>query len=169
MAAHCCHDFLGVDIGYFFARITFLCAVWLGILAGNQRENMCLYSWKSIWGDDTHTWNTSQSSRWIKTHSGIKPWQQNNSPATRRKNILNPIVLYRTVLYCIKHGFQQRRIKHRFGAIHLFYELIIHDHLESRAMNITDDTHEAIYQSAGNRWTRLEERCTVYHHCILCC
>lgn len=29
-------------------------------------------------------------------------------------------------------------------------------------MNITDDSHEAIYQSAGNRWTRLEERCTVY-------
>lgn len=22
-------------------------------------------------------------------------------------------------------------------------------------MNITDDTHEAIYQSAGNRWTHL--------------
>lgn len=37
-----------------------------------------------------------------------------------------------------------RYIKYHFAAIYLFNELIIHAHLESWAMNITDDTHEAI-------------------------
>lgn len=74
-----------------------------------------------------------------------------NNKTTPLQHDEKHIELHCTVLYCTKHGFQQRCIKHRFGAIHLFYDLIIHDHPESRAMNITDDTHEAIYQSAGNR------------------
>lgn len=167
-------DFPGVDLGCFFARTTFsfvqfALASWLA----NSGEYVSLQSEVNL-GSDTHTWNTSQSSRWIKTHSEIKPRQQNSSPCkyTQKKTTrwagLYCTVLYCTVLYCV-HGFQQRCIKHRFGAIRLLNELIIHDHLESRAMNITDDTHEAIYQSAGNRWTRLEERCTVHRHCFLCC
>ena len=36
-----------------------------------------------------------------------------------------------------------------FKAIHLFRMLIIHDQLKTRAVNISDDTHEAIYQSRG--------------------
>lgn len=52
-------------------------------------------------------------------------------------------------LYCIVRA--EGIYEHRFGAIHLFNELIIHDRPESRAMNITDDTHGAICQSAGNR------------------
>lgn len=91
----------------------------------------------------------------------LNNWKQlTSSQGSEKHTQPNHTVPYCT-LHCAKCGFQQRCIKHHFGAIHLFYELIIHDHLESRAMNITDDTHEAIYQSAGNRWTRLAERSTV--------
>lgn len=94
-------DFPRVDLGHFFARITFsfvqfVSASWLA----NSGEYVSLQLEVNL-GNDTHTWNTSQSSRWIKTHSEIKPWQQNSSPANTPKNMLSWIVLYCTLLYCI--------------------------------------------------------------------
>lgn len=118
-------------------------------------ENMCLYSSKSI-REMIHILEIHPG-----VHGGSRLILKLNLNLNNKRTPEQHTRLYCTVLYCIKRGFQQRCIKRRFGAIHLFYDLIIHDHLESRAMNITDDTHEAIYQSAGNRWTRLEQRCTV--------
>lgn len=127
-----------------FFHITLLCAVWLDILACNQRR-ICVSTDRSQFGAMKYIpeFTVDQVSS-LKLNLN----NENNSPPRKAlKNTPNPTVLYPTV----KCGFQQRCIKHHFSAIHLFYELIIHDHLESRAMNITDDTHEAIYQSAGNR------------------
>lgn len=152
-----------VLFGLPFFHITLLCAVWLDILACNQRR-ICVSTDRSQFGAMMHALEIHP---WVHGGSSLLPeikpeqWKQfTSSQGSEKHTQPNRTVPYCT-LHCAKCGFQQRCIKHHFGAIHLFYELIIHDHLESRAMNITDDTHEAIYQSAGNRWTRLAERSTV--------
>lgn len=97
LSSGCCHDFLWVDFRHFLAGMTFLLVLQRGILAGKKQENASLQSEVNL-GDDTHTWKTSQPSRWIRNHFEIRPAQHNYAHGSCWNTWLYCTVLY-TVLY----------------------------------------------------------------------
>lgn len=56
-----------------------------------------------------------------------------------------------TAIYTVNMAPSCVASKKSFKVIHFFRKLIIHDQLETRAMNISDDTHEAVCQSRGEK------------------